>query len=441
MKPWEHGNLTVDASGHYFTNGRQPFFWLGDTAWLLLSHLSLEEAYLYLKNRQEKGFNVIQATLIHEWPQVNLNQQSALINEDFSQPAIESGYWQHVVKIVAMAQELGLYMALLPTWGGNVKNGHLTLDNVDPYLDFLLTTFKDFDNIIWLLGGDVKGDVAPELFNHMGERLKKESPATLVGFHPFGRTTSSQWFQQASWLDFNLFQSGHRRYDQITLGAWDDNQSSDLNCGEDNYRYVEHDRALTPAKPTVDGEPSYEQIVQGLHDFSQPYWQAWDVRRYAYWSVFAGAAGHTYGANAVMQFYQANGEPGAYGVKNDWQVEMNYVGAGCMTHLKTLMESVDYTHGAPAQGLIVTGSGEKYQHLSVFAGDSFLLAYDYLGTAFTLDLTNYAAPLTLHWFDPLTGTRHYSGTVPNGKAVSFVPPVKLEGHPDWVLVLTSQEAL
>jgi hypothetical protein len=27
------------------------------------------------------------------------------------------------------------------------------------------------------------------------------------------------------------------------------------------------------------------------------------VRRYAYWSVFAGSCGHTYGHNAIMQFY------------------------------------------------------------------------------------------------------------------------------------------
>jgi hypothetical protein len=50
----------------------------------------------------------------------------------------------------------------------------------------------------------------------------------------------------------------------------------------------------------LDGEPSYEGIPQGLHDPTQPLWTDADARRYAYWSVFAGACGHTYGDNAVL---------------------------------------------------------------------------------------------------------------------------------------------
>jgi hypothetical protein len=49
-----------------------------------------------------------------------------------------------------------------------------------------------------------------------------------VGNHPFGRTQSSGWFHQENWLDFNMFQSGHRDY------AQDINQA-DLRYGEDNW--------------------------------------------------------------------------------------------------------------------------------------------------------------------------------------------------------------
>lgn len=42
-------------------------------------------------------------------------------------------------------------------------------------------------------------------------------------------------------------------------------------------------------------KPTLEQSLpmrapQGLHNPRNPYWEEWDVRRYAYWSVFAGAA-------------------------------------------------------------------------------------------------------------------------------------------------------
>ena len=55
-------------------------------------------------------------------------------------------------------------------------------------------------------------------------------------FHPFGRTSSVRWFHNAKWLDFNMFKSGHRRYDQ-TRGDGDD--TAQASVAEDNWRYVE----------------------------------------------------------------------------------------------------------------------------------------------------------------------------------------------------------
>ena len=78
MKPWENGELRVSENHRYLKNGNTPFFWLGDTAWLLFARLRPEEARVYLKNRKEKGYTVIQATLIHEWPQKNVDGADAL---------------------------------------------------------------------------------------------------------------------------------------------------------------------------------------------------------------------------------------------------------------------------------------------------------------------------------------------------------------------------
>ena len=48
-----------------YTDGA-PFFYLGDTAWELFHRLNREEADLYLANRAEKGFTVIQAVVLSE---------------------------------------------------------------------------------------------------------------------------------------------------------------------------------------------------------------------------------------------------------------------------------------------------------------------------------------------------------------------------------------
>src|SRR5687768_13312181 len=105
-----------------------------------------------------------------------------------------------------------------------------------------------------------------------------------------------------------MFQSGHRRYDQ-------DNESGK---GEDNWRYVDEDLRKDPPKPTIDGEPSYEGIPQGLHDQKEPLWTDKDARRYAYWSVFTGAFGHTYGHSAIMQMFKPEQSKGAYGNSKSW---------------------------------------------------------------------------------------------------------------------------
>ena len=43
----------------------KPFFWLGDTAWLLAQKLTADEANVYFADRAEKNFNVIQTVLVH----------------------------------------------------------------------------------------------------------------------------------------------------------------------------------------------------------------------------------------------------------------------------------------------------------------------------------------------------------------------------------------
>src|ERR1044072_2106045 len=49
------------------TSDGKPFFWLGDTAWELFHRLNREEAEMYLKNRADKGFNVVQAVVLADF--------------------------------------------------------------------------------------------------------------------------------------------------------------------------------------------------------------------------------------------------------------------------------------------------------------------------------------------------------------------------------------
>ena len=431
-KPWDHGPLRINDQHRYLLNGNTPFFYLADTAWLLCQVCDEEQARLYLTNRREKGFTVIQSMLIHCLPDMDATNP-AESERDATQPE----YWRFVDKIVHMAEELGLYMALVPAWGSVVQAGLLHPGNLDTYMTFLAERYRSAPNIIWLLGGDIRGDEYIPFYRQAGKRLRKLNPDKLIGYHPFGRTSSSQWFHNEPWLDFNMFQSGHRRYDQASLGAWDDNHlDSESYFGEDNWRYVEHDLALTPPKPTIDGEPSYEWILQGLHDLSQPYWREWDVRRYAYWSLFAGAMGHTYGDNSIQQFFHTPTIPGAFGVRYPWQDALHHVGSEQMGILRELMESVDYQHGRPAQELLLSAQGEQYHRISVFAGSDYLFAYDYLGESFTISLAPFTGRrVTSSWFNPVSGRRSFLGDVTGLDHLTVKPAARFTPDNDWVLVI------
>src|SRR6266508_1008952 len=57
-----------DQNPHLLATTRgEPFFWLGDTAWELFHRCTREEARHYFANRQQKGFNVIQAVALAEF--------------------------------------------------------------------------------------------------------------------------------------------------------------------------------------------------------------------------------------------------------------------------------------------------------------------------------------------------------------------------------------
>ncbi len=419
----------LKIKGNYIYENEQPFFWLGDTAWLLFEKLTLEEAYQYLENRKKLGFNVIQCVLVHTY------------KDGYScagKSPLKPEYWEEVKQVVSYAKELGLWMGILPAWGAMVKQDILNEQNIQSYASFLIKTFKEFDNIIWILGGDIRGDEYYGLYDTFGKLLKLGNPERLITFHPFGRTGSYQWFKDCSWLDFHMFQSGHRRYDQVQMNAWDDKVSKEDVFGEDNYKYVIKNKRVKPFKPCLDGEPSYEGILQGLHDNTQPYWQAKDVRRYAYWSVLEGACGFTYGNNAIMQFYR-KGDSASYGVREEWKEALHMSGSQQMQYLKQLMESFDFTTGAARPDLVMDPKA-KYEHISVFVGNSFILCYSYLGKAFSLNLQEFNGKyLCGYWMNPENGATTTIESFRIESQVEFHPLMRKEEENDWILVLTSMK--
>jgi hypothetical protein len=435
--------LKISSNHRFFTNEKgQPFFWLGDTGWLLFSKLTREEAEQYLEDRKEKGFDVIQVMVLHTVAAVNVYGDSALVNKNVAHPLVTPGnnfadkseydYWDHVDFIVDLAAKKGLYIAMVPIWGTNVKAGWVSKEDAKSYAKWLANRYKNKWNIIWLNGGDIRGTDSLPTWKIVGSTLKKEDPNHLVSFHPFGRTSSSEYFPDESWLDFNMFQSGHRSYDL-------DTSKSEHRFGPDNYKFLRIDYQLHPTRPSLDGEPSYELIPHGLHDTTKPYWQADDVRRYAYWSVFAGAAGHTYGHNSVMQFYKPTDKGGAYGPKKFWFDALSDSGAQQMIYLKKLILSKPYFERIPDQSLIAGVQGEKYNYIAATRGNSYAFIYDYKGRNFKVNLGKIKGEkVKASWYNPRDGNTESIGEFANKGVQEFDPPRDEKEGNDWVLILESR---
>ncbi|HLU56441.1 MAG TPA: glycoside hydrolase family 140 protein [Pseudonocardia sp.] len=401
--------LRVSDNGRYLVHDDgTPFFWLADTAWSIFVNLDRAEVERYLDARAEQGFTVIQAVAV--FPQAGgpgPNRYGHHPLSDGLTPAVAPGpdddYWDHVDFVVAAAAARGLRIGLLPVWADNQVGKLVTTSNARAYGEFLGARYGR--NVVWIMGGDHGADGAEDVWRRLAEGVAVgangavDHTGLLMTYHPRGDQTSAEWFHDDEWLSFNMLQGGHcRRWDKL-LGL------------------IEGNWARRPPKPFLDGESIYEDhpICWKPEDgFSTEE----DVRRNAYWSVFGGAAGHTYGHHAVWQFLTEDREP-SLGARGTWTAALDFPAGKQMRHVRALVESRPYLTRVPDQSIVASGGVRATRD----ADGSFLMAYTVDGKPFALDTTVLSGTgLRAWWFDPRTGTATDAGPAPRGRSVEFTPP-------------------
>lgn len=429
-RPWENGRLRVSDNQRFlqFENG-EPFFWLGETAWLMPERLNRDEVCYYLDCCHEAEFNMVQMQVVNDVPAYNAYGQKSLRIDGDGRWQMQEPYWEHVDHIIAEAARRDIYIGMVCIWGGLVKAGKMNVEQAQVYGAFLANRYKDCPNIVWIIGGDIQGDIMPEVWETLATTIKRIDSNHLMTFHPRGRYTSARWWSKAEWIDFHTFQSGHRKYGQRMGDA--DYPIPD-NTEEDNWMYVDSTWAYKPPKPVLDDEPIYEEIPKGLHDVSEGYWQAYDVRRYAYWSVFAGSCGHTYGHNAIMQFYR-EGYPPAYHCTKSWTEALHDPGFHQMKHLKRLMLSFPFFERVPDQSIVID-NGTQYDRLAATRGENYLLVYNYTSRDMTIDLSKISGNRkVVWWMDAATGRWTRLGEY-DSRVITFRPHKTRPGIEDGVLI-------
>ncbi len=419
--------LKVSPDKHFlvYADGK-PFFYLGDTAWELFHRLNREEADDYLEDRAAKGFTVIQAAALAEYDGLTVPNpygKTPLKNNDPTQPNEE--YFEHVDYVITKAESLGMFVGLLPTWGDkwNKKWGIgpevFTPANARTYGEWLANRYKN-KPIIWILGGDrnPESDTHFAVIRAMAEGIRKVVGNTqLITYHPTGESASSTFFHADNWLDFNMSQSGHYKLDLP------------------NYDFIVKDLAKTPAKPTLDGEPRYEDHPINWK-VENGYFEDFDVRQAGYWAMLSGACGHTYGDHNIWQFWQKGRQP-ISAAHTPWPEALNHPGSSQIGYMRRLFESRPWQLLVPDQLLFTTADSSRNHVRAARASDgSFLFVYVPNGETVKVNLGKLTGKQFYGWwFNPKAGVVARIGKIrTNGQKEFDAPGETFRGN-DWVLVI------
>jgi hypothetical protein len=273
------------------------------------------------------------------------------------------------------------------------------------------------------MGGDrnPKNAQQIEIWNALAEGVSAGAGGpnkVLMSFHPQPNALgSAEWFHQSDWLDFNMFQNGHCR-------------------DQEHYLKVSTLYNKAPFKPIIDGEPMYEDhpVCFNAKDLGTS--SAYDIRKYAYLDLFAGAFGHTYGCHDVWQMYDST-RVGINGPHFPWKIALDLPGANQMKFARELMESKSMLDRIPDQSILIESDETPGERIQATRGKDYVFVYSCVGKRFRLKMGQIPGEKSaFFWVNPRTGEKSSKNNINNTGIQTFTPPTKGYGL-DWVMVLES----
>ncbi|MBR4761891.1 MAG: DUF4038 domain-containing protein, partial [Clostridia bacterium] len=292
--------LSISGDKRRFIKDGSYFPYIADTAWTLLQRLTRQEIIQYLDKRVSQGFNAIQVSAISELDGVRIPNREGQLpfeNENVSSPCGE--YFSLLTFLAVECQKRDIVLTLLPTWGDkfNKKWGTgpeiFTPENSFGYGRFLAEKMADFENVIWMLGGDrpIDNERHRAIIDNMAAGIRAgEKTHRLMTYHPPGEKSSADYLCGADYIDFHTVQSSHG------FGGFESEKYILKTLKREN-------------KPCIEGECAYEDIPLELNADWQYRFCAREVRSRVYRDLLAGAAGIAYGHQSVWCFKDsADGE-------------------------------------------------------------------------------------------------------------------------------------
>ena len=391
----------------------QPFFWSGDAAWSLIAQLNLKDAGLYLENRNQKGFTVIMVSLIeHKFctnPPANIHGELPFSGRIFVSP--NEKYFAHADSVIESAARYNIVVLLAPLylgydcqdegWCAEVKNASLT--DLSTWGQFLGNRYKNFRNIIWLIGGDTDPSVVKDKVLEMVKGIRENDKVHLFSAHNQPETMAITPWPDETWLSINNVYS----YDSVI------------------YEHYKKAYDHFPVKPYYQIESAYENEHNSTPQ---------QLRSQAYWAILSGAMGHIFGNCPVWGYGSAK----KFCADADWKKEMNNSGSVSMDYLQLLFRSRSWQLLIPDfdNHLITSGYGTwgKRDHVAS-AGTSdgnTIIAYLPMNRDVTVNMAGiHGDKAKCWWYNPSDGKATEIGIYATSSDHSFKPP----SSGDWVLII------
>ena len=338
--------LCVSENGRYLEDaGGRPFFYQADTAWMLPLRRTVAEADEYFALKKAQGFNAIQLQLTGFLGMRNDEGRLPFgENHDFARP--DEAFFAKIDRIFARAAAQNLYLAVAPLWSGCCGEGWagtnadgtpkpMTANGPDKCRAFgqwLGERYGDFQNLMWILGGDNDPFNAYEEIIALAEGLRAAAPHQLRTYHAASTHSSTDVFPDADWLDISMTYTYFRGFNK----AWNKVQPDVYEIHASERRKI---ASLVPDTETPEGWPKYNQkpfflgesTYEGEHgDWGSPL----QIRKQAWWSALTSATGHAYGsANWKME--------------DNWRELAELPGAQSLKHLTNLLGKFDWERTLP----------------------------------------------------------------------------------------------
>ncbi len=407
-----------------------PFVWIGETNWFF-AKLPPATLDLILEVRSTQGFTVM-----------SVSCREDLYNGLGGPGSIASpneAWWSYLDRYIKKADEKNLYVAITLGWWGLAKNN--SAEDLFTYGKWVGNRYKDNDNVIWLTLGESGSHKRKETLSDSkiealvnGIRAGDTGNKLLTIHADYQRGSSIS--DNGELCDFNNWQTS--QWDAPTTLP---RASPPIGQGTvwDVIQYDYNKMYDGNPRPTLDSEAKYENNK----DFcgSTPF----VIRRRAYFTIFAGAFGHTYGAGGIWDGLISRTSCSASALE-----ALRYPGSIQIGYLSKFLHGLknDFLKLCPDQSIITDGNSEDYDYhiQATLANDkSFALVYSASDSPYTLDLSKLSKKsISSFWYNPRTGQYHTQEKLDLNKETKvqkFDPPGEFGSEKDWVLVVGEMERI